>query len=142
MKGTDMKNLLLISALLALPVAAAAQTVTRTDVVNANLININSGVPNAPSTTFTFANDGATFLVVRNSSASTVNVRVAVQTSEVNVTGYGRVSLTDAVVATNAGSHNIIGPFPVNRYNDSSGLVTATISNTAAVSLTAIRAAQ
>ncbi len=134
----------IFSAVLALtmPVLCNAQNVARADLVNAAALQFESGLVAAPSTTITFANDGGTFLLVRNVSNTLTNLRVVTQATEVNVQGFGRVSLTDTVVPVAAGARLMVGPFPTNRWNDGGGLVTAIVSFTSNISVSAVRGAQ
>ncbi len=137
-----MKKIALTAALAALPFIASAQNVARTELTNAGLVNFEAGLINAPSTTLTFANDGATYLLVRSALGSAANVRFVTQANEINVGGFGRVSISDVVVSVPANGRVVLGPFPTTRWNDGAGLVNAVISSTASISVTAVRGAQ
>lgn len=79
----------------------------------------------ASDTAFEFANDGATLLFVENGSAGTITVTVDVPNLVDGLT------ITDPTVSITAGASKCIGPFKPRYFNNSSGLVTATINSPA-----------
>jgi hypothetical protein len=80
----------------------------------------------------TFANDGATSLYVKNGGASVCNVTIA---SPVKCS-HG--SNHDVIVAVAAGQTIQIGPFPQNRFNNDTGLITVTYSQVTTVTVAAV----
>lgn len=87
-----------------------------------------------------FANDGKTYFVVNNGSGASINVTFTAQNTSVSKSGYGNVSITDTVVAVDAGDETIIGPFPTARFNNTSGQVSVSYSSATSVTVAAIRA--
>lgn len=88
-----------------------------------------------PANGDTFANDGKTFLHVKNANAGTCTVIV----NSIRPCNQGADHDVSVVVAATTGDE-MIGPFDPNRFNDASGNVTvSSYSVTATVSVAAIR---
>lgn len=88
-----------------------------------------------PASGDTFANDGRTFLHVKNANASPSVVTI----NSIRPCDQGVDHDIAVTVAATTGDE-MIGPFPPSRFNDSSGNVTVTTySVTATVSVAAIR---
>lgn len=83
----------------------------------------------------TFANQGLTFLLVHNASAAPITVTVASQQQ----CSQGHTHNLNVSVA--AGVDTWIGPFDVNRFSNSSGIVSVSYSAVASLSVGAIRVA-
>ena len=81
----------------------------------------------------TFANNGRTYLFVKNSSGASINVTIN------SVTPCSQGFDHDKVVAVGAGATVQVGPFPTNQYNDTSGNVGVTYSASASVTVAAVR---
>lgn len=79
-----------------------------------------------------FVNSGRVFIHVKNGGGSSVDVTVDSQTPCSQ--GYDH----DAVVAVGAGAEKMIGPFPKDRFNDTSGKVQVTYSGVSSVTIAAI----
>jgi hypothetical protein len=92
--------------------ALTAQTVTRSG-AQVSLQSVTS------ADGFTFPNNGRTLLYVENDAGALV-LSFTIQT-----TVDGKAVTAKAVTVT-ASENWIVGPFPVNLYNDSDGLVTCT----------------
>ncbi len=77
-----------------------------------------------------FANNGKTFFHVKNGGAGSINVTV---NSQVNCDqGFDH----DQVVAVANGAEKMIGPFPTNRFNDTSSPPLVQITYSAVTSVT------
>lgn len=76
------------------------------------------------SDTYTFPNNGRTFLHFKKSGASTCTVTIATPGS---VDGLAVADLTVSVPASTGDV--MVGPFPREVYNDANGLVSFTLSN-------------
>jgi hypothetical protein len=77
----------------------------------------------------TFANDGKTLLHVKNTGTQkTVTVAIPVACSQ------GQTHTTAVIVPATTGD-KMIGPFPPERYNNASGLVSMTYSSETAVTV-------
>lgn len=85
----------------------------------------------------TFVNDGATKFWVKNASGGSINVTI--KSPNTCSFGLSNNAAHDIVVAVPAGQEKAIGPFPVDRFNDASGLVTAICSSVASVTVAAIK---
>jgi hypothetical protein len=73
----------------------------------------------------TFNNTGSQFIYFKNSSGVTKNINVTVQTTTVTSELYGNLTKTNPTTKSVAnGETCLIGPFPVEAYNDTSGDVT------------------
>ena len=81
----------------------------------------------------TFANTGEEVIHIKNggSGATTVTVTSAQQCNQ----GFSH----DIEVTVNAGAEKFIGPFPTNRFNNSSGLTTFACSTTTDVTASVLR---
>lgn len=81
---------------------------------------------------YTFQNDGRTFLRLKK-GAGACNVTL---TARATVRGK---AVTNPVVALGANTEAIIGPFPVDLYNDATGLVTVAFSEVTGLSVAVVR---
>lgn len=91
---------------------------------------------NTVSASDTFANDGATILIVRNRNASSCTVGIAPATASAYVPNRGTFTAPTISQAVGAGTDAVFGPFDPNQYNNASGLVTVTFSVTSTVTAT------
>lgn len=80
-----------------------------------------------------FANDGRTYLHVKNGGGSSINVTIDTPGS---VDG---LAVSNLVVAVPNGGERIIGPFPTNIYNQTDGNVYVDWSAVTSVTAAAIR---
>lgn len=80
-----------------------------------------------------FANDGLTYFHVKNGGGSSINVTVN------SVTACDQGFDHDQVVAVPNGGERILGPFPVGRWNDTSGNVTVSYSAVTSVTVAAVK---
>ena len=81
-----------------------------------------------------FANDGRTFLIVKNGGAGSINITI----DSANPCNYGFDH--DVVVAVGAGSEEWIGPFEKGRFNNDQRQTSVSYSAVANVTVAAIRA--
>jgi len=76
-----------------------------------------------------FANNGKSLVHVKNGSAGSINVTItSVRTCN---QGFNH----DLVVAVGAGADKLIGPFPIDRFNDDSGNAKVVCSAVASVTM-------
>ncbi len=101
------------------------QTMTKNGV---NTSRVSGGI--SSTETYKFRNDGDTFLLFEKTASGTASVFFGVTTT---VAGLSVSSLTVTVPAT-AGDV-AVGPFPTRIFNDSSGDVSFTVSETGGLSL-------
>ena len=83
----------------------------------------------------TFANDGKTFLHVKNGGGSSINVTLS---SQVTNPPAGTAA-TNKVIAVAAGAEKMIGPLPANGWNDANGQVHVNYSAVTSVTLAAVK---
>jgi hypothetical protein len=93
------------------------------------------------STADVFANDGATFLIFSNANASSRTLTIAA--NDADKPGFGTIAVPDTVVTlpgsgTNGG-RAIVGPFPPDRFNNSSGQVSYTLDDATGMSVAAVK---
>lgn len=94
------------------------------------------------STADVFANDGrGTFLAFVNGNASSRTLTIAANDAE--KPGFGTIATPDTVITlpgsgTNGGRH-MVGPFPADRFNNSSGQVSYTLDDATGMTVAAIR---
>lgn len=95
------------------------------------------------STADVFSNDGNTYLLFLNSNASARTLTIA--GNGFSKPGFGEISDADATETntipgsgTNGGRH-ITGPFPPDRFNNSSGQVSYTLDNATGMTVAVIR---
>lgn len=81
----------------------------------------------------TFANDGRTLLIVTNADASPSTVTITAQNKADGLT------ITNPTAVVTNGTTEVIGPFPPRYFNDSTGAVTVSYSNTTSVTAAAIK---
>lgn len=81
----------------------------------------------------TFANDGKTFLHVKNGGTSSITVTI----DSVEQCNYGFDH--NLFFTVPAGDEKIVGSFQVKRFNNESGKVSVTYSDTTSVTIAAIR---
>lgn len=75
-------------------------------------------------------------LLVDNTTAATATVTVTAQDVSVTVPGFGPLSKSNATVAlSGAVERHIIGPFPCETFNNSSGAIVGTITGTNAANV-------
>jgi hypothetical protein len=90
-----------------------------------------------------FANDGKTFLVFLNGNASARTLTVT--GNAFNKPGFGDVSAADAgetVTLPGSGTNGgrqIVGPFPQDRFNNSSGQVSYTLDSATGMTVAAVK---
>lgn len=95
------------------------------------------------STADVFANDGKTVLVFLNGNASARTLTIA--GNAFSKPGFGDISAADAgetVTIPGSGTNGgrcVVGPFPQDRFNNSSGQVSYTLDNATGMSVAAIR---
>jgi hypothetical protein len=89
----------------------------------------------ATSTGDSFANNGSTFLYVKNGHTAAQSVTVDSQYAPLPV----GTAQSDAVVSVAAGGEALIGPFPTRSFNDADGLVQVTYSGVTALTVAAIK---
>jgi hypothetical protein len=77
----------------------------------------------------TWVNTGAEMLVVNNASGSPINVTIPLTPTP------DGLAVTSRVVAVAAGKIELIGDFPPGQYNDATGVVKATCSAVATVTI-------
>lgn len=80
-----------------------------------------------------FANDGRTYVHIKNGGASPITLTVVTQ-----MTVDGKAVADDAITVTNA-QERVIGPFPPGIYNDANGMVQLTYSAVTSVTLGTFR---
>ena len=103
--------------------------VNSTQIVEAGIIVSTSQI----GASNTFANNGSQFIYYSNTSGGTKNVNVSVQTTSVNSVLFGNLTKsTPTSKAVANGETCLIGPFPVEAYNDTDGNVTFSVTPYAA----------
>ena len=80
-----------------------------------------------------FANDGRTYIHIKNGGASPITLTIATQ-----MTVDGKAVADDAITVTN-GQERIVGPFPPGIYNDANNMVQLTYSGVTSVTVGAFR---
>ncbi len=79
-----------------------------------------------------YPNDGRTLLLVLNTHASlSRTTTVTAQDTTANAPGFGAVTKADAVQAVETATLDVMGPFPTTAFNNSSGQVAITYSDSA-----------
>jgi hypothetical protein len=91
-----------------------------------------------------FANDGKTFLVFLNGNASARTLTISA--NDASKPGFGDIAVPDTTVTlpgsgTNGG-RQIVGPFPPDRFNNSSGQVSYTLDAATGMTVAAIKLKQ
>lgn len=82
--------------------------------------------------------DGKTFIIVKNDSGGSINVTITAQdTTANNVGGFGDITVSDSVIAVAASAQKIIGPFPKQRFNNSSKQIAVSYSSTTSITVAA-----
>lgn len=95
------------------------------------------------STGDVFANDGKTFLIFLNGNASARTLTIS--GNAFSKPGFGDVSAADAgetVTLPGSGTNGgrqIVGPFPPDRFNNSSGQVSYTLDNATGMEVRAVK---
>jgi hypothetical protein len=74
-----------------------------------------------------FANNGRTYLHVKNGGGAPITVTIVTQYTA------GGLALADQAVSVANGAEKVIGPFPTDLYNDANGETTVTYSATTSV---------
>jgi hypothetical protein len=80
-----------------------------------------------------FSNDGHMFLHVKNGAGAPINVTI--QTAAL----YEGLAVADVVVAVTNGEERMIGPFPVNIYNQVDGMVYVDYSSVTTITVAVLR---
>lgn len=96
----------------------------------------------AASTSDTFVNDGKTFLLFTNSNASARTLTIAA--NDADKPGFGTIATPDTTVTLPGSGTNgglaIVGPFPVDRFNDpATGRATYTLDVATGMTVAAIK---
>lgn len=88
-----------------------------------------------------FANDGKTFLLFTNGNASARTLTIAA--NDADKPGFGTIATPDTVVTIPGSGTNgglcIVGPFPMDRFNNNSGQVSYTIDVVTGLTVAAIK---
>ena len=84
-------------------------------------------------------NDGKTILVFWNDDASLAIVTVTAQDTTANAAGFGAVTKADAVKSIASNTADVLGPFPVTAFNNSSGQIVVTYSSVTDLDVAAVR---
>lgn len=89
----------------------------------------------------TFANDGRTMLHFVNGNASARTLTIAANDAEKQ--GFGTIATPDSVITLPGSGTNggvaCVGPFPVDRFNNSSGVVSYTLDVATGMTVAAIK---
>jgi hypothetical protein len=120
--------ILVCIAVVAMPLAASAATLTRSTITRATPLNIiTSGMTTAASATGDEClNDGRTILRIQNDSGS--NAYVATVAGQQTVNGQAVAGLT---VAVGTSEDVIVGPFPELTFNNANKRIAVTYSGSA-----------
>lgn len=86
-----------------------------------------------------FANQGQHLLIVKNGDASSKTVTITAQSTSFESSTYGNSVKQDQSLAVAAGSVGVMGPFPVQAFNDSSGNVQITYSAATSVEIAVLK---
>lgn len=78
-----------------------------------------------------FLNTGAEFIFFENRSGSTKTITVTTQVTSIRSPLYGDIVKNDATISVANGEIAMIGPFPVEAYNDDEGLTIFAITPSA-----------
>ena len=137
-----MKNfhkLLLTSALTVAPLAASAQTANiSTTTLSTAGVDVTTTPQNASGNTY-FANDGSTFILIKNGNGTPVTATLITQQTAIQAQGYGTIPLADVTVGVPSATTLLIGPFPTSRWNTTQGTVRVSMSTVTNVSATSIK---
>ncbi len=133
------KSLLLAAAFslgVLAPAYAATLTVQTSVFTGLNYTNASA------ATSDTFTNDGKTFLLFVNGNASARTLTIAA--NDADKPGYGTIAVPDTTVTLPGSGTNgglaIVGPFPVDRFNDpSTGRVTYTVDIVTGLTVAAVK---
>lgn len=113
---------LLVGLLLLGGVAMAATSLTRTDTDDAGIAVSYSEM--TIDANYEFANDGRTFLLLKNDEASTSTVTI---TTGGTISGF---AIADLTVTVGPSATQLVGSFPASPYNDSSGKIGVSCATT------------
>jgi hypothetical protein len=80
-----------------------------------------------------FANDGKTFVHIKNAGAGSITATIA---TPAQISG---IDIADIAVAVPNGGERMIGPFPVSLFNTSTGKASITYSGVTSVTIAAIK---
>lgn len=129
-------TMLALAAALALPAMAAASnvavTVQQLAVGGTTATYTSSGL--TTTDTYQFTNDGRALLHIKKTGAGAATITV---TTQGTVQGFAIADVTFTIPATTG--DQFAGPFPASLFNDSSGLVNFTLSDTVGLSFAALR---
>ncbi len=132
MKKTILAGLALAALALGIaPQAAQAQTRIQTQTASksgTNVTRVTSGI--SSTETYKFRNDGNTFVLFEKTAAGTATAFFGVT---LTVSGLTVSSQTVTVPATSGDV--VVGPFPARVFNDTSGDISFTVSETGGLSL-------
>lgn len=87
----------------------------------------------------TFANDGKTYVHLKNSSGGSIDVTFDAVAS-IDTAQAGNISISDTVVTVPASGERVVGFFPPQRFNNSSGNVAMSYSSHTGLTVAVIRA--
>lgn len=91
------------------------------------------------STSDNFANDGNTFLHIKNSGTQKT-LTLVTQATSVQKAGHGTISLANQTFTITATTGDqMIGPFPPSRWNDANGRVNYTLDSATGVTVAAVK---
>ena len=85
------------------------------------------------------SNDGKTILCFWNDDASLAIVTVTAQDTTANAPGFGAVTKADAVKSIAANTADVMGPFPITAFNNSSGQIVVSSSSVTDLDIAAVR---
>jgi len=103
--------------------------------IDANTVSAEAG-----GDSFLNRSNGRTFLLVENTDASSHDVTLTAQQTEVQKDGFGTLDIGDVVVSVPAGESRLIA-VPPGSFNDSEGLVQASYSDQTGMNVGAFRVA-
>lgn len=87
-----------------------------------------------------FANNGKVLLWLKNTDGSTATVTVTAQQASVSKPGFGSLTKSNAAVTVPATTgERVLGPFPIDAFNNSSGNCLITYDSVTALTVAVIR---
>ena len=85
-----------------------------------------------------FANNGRTCFLIVNGGGGAVVVTATAQDTSTTKDGFGALTKADAVQSVEAGTSDLLGPFPKSAFNNTSGQVAIGYDGVTSVSVAAI----